>query len=420
MNSLVTILTSLSCRGVQVFCSILVVRYLVGLLGVPEYGAWVTMTAAMVWMSLFDFGVGYGIKNRIAELHAMGRQGELMEIASVAMVFYALATLVVSAVFLAVALLVHPFAERPLASVILFAGASATFFTSLGGIVLQGLGAFRAFYALSIVGPVLWMTMVLLHGGERWSVMQAALFFVGSTLVQALATLSYGLLRAGGLARVPLANCLRSIRSLVGVGSGFLVSQLSNISLFMSGNFIVYRSLGPEDAAIYDTTNKFFQFFIIGFSILVNIAWTRISQSKAIGDLGTTKRIYRLLVASSLAAGAGALIFSLVSDQVVSVLTRGDIRVETSAALLFVPLILVQTLAYSGSVFLNAYEELRIQNLLSVAAVPLFFGLVHVFLVAGARSGAVPLASACAILPSMLYCLHRGYRLATRGKGTTA
>jgi O-antigen/teichoic acid export membrane protein len=415
-NALTTILISLVCRAVQVASSLLVVRYLVGILGITHYGTWVTMTAAIVWMSLFDFGVGYGIKNRIAELSAIGQSTDLRSVASVALIFYGMATALVSIAFVTIAFFVAPFSEKPMASIILFAGASVSFFMSLGGIVLQGIGAFRSFYALSLVGPVIWSSLVLLNRDSNWTVLQASSFFVAANTIQAVATLAIGLYRAGGVVQIPIAICIKEIKSMIGVGAGFLVSQISNITLFMSGNFIIYRYLGSAEAAIYDTTNKFFQFFIIGFSIIINIAWTKISQGKALQNFIATKRVYQGLLWMSLFAGIGACFFALMSGQVVALLTRGTIHVDVETAAMFVPLIFVQTFAYSGAVFLNAYQELRVQNILSIATVPIFLGIVHILFALGVRIGAVPIASAIAVSPAMIYCLRRGYALASYGK----
>ena len=36
-------------------------------LGTDNYGIWVTLTALVGWLNLFDFGSGYALKNKVTE-----------------------------------------------------------------------------------------------------------------------------------------------------------------------------------------------------------------------------------------------------------------------------------------------------------------------------------------------------------------
>jgi hypothetical protein len=134
-----------------------------------------------------------------------------------------------------------------------------------------------------------------------------------------------------------------------------------------------------------------------------------------VGDYKTTGRIYWGLLALAFASGIASIGLAFVAQDLIILLTKGRVVIDLRSALMFVPLIFVQSLAYGGSVFLNAYEELRVQNILSVASIPLFFLIAMAFLKIGFGSGSIPMASAASVLPSMLYCLRRGYSLAIRG-----
>ena len=47
--------------------SLTLVPLLIDILGVEEYGLWVTFTSLLVWISLFDFGLGYALKNTVSK-----------------------------------------------------------------------------------------------------------------------------------------------------------------------------------------------------------------------------------------------------------------------------------------------------------------------------------------------------------------
>ena len=47
--------------------SLTLVPLLIDILGVEEYGLWVTFTSSLVWIGLFDFGLGYALKNTVSK-----------------------------------------------------------------------------------------------------------------------------------------------------------------------------------------------------------------------------------------------------------------------------------------------------------------------------------------------------------------
>lgn len=416
MSKYATVLFSLGCRGVQILSSLVVVRYLVGMLGVETYGVWVTLVSVLAWMGLFDFGIGYGVKNRISEFSATGRTGEMRHLVSAALAFYALVALALWLLFVAGGAFFEPFASYWPIAILLFTGASLSFLFSLGGIVLQGLGKFKTFYALNLLQPMVWFGLVLVSRHGHWSLLRTASIYTVAMLLQALAILWVGAASVGGFQRMKVQASIGFIRPLFKTGFGFLLLQLANLALYMSGNFIIYNSLGAVDTAKYDILNKIFQFFGIGFSIVVNIAWTEISKSKAIENHSRKKRVFLLLTSMSVAATAVSCVFAVYAHAISAFLTKGRVVVDSEIALYFVPLVLVQSLAYSGAVFLNAYEELKVQNVLSVFAVPVFSAVAYLLLRGGAMQASIPLASALATLPAMCYCLIRGYKLACHGK----
>lgn len=52
-------------------CSFFSVPVLLEKIGVDDYAVWVTLTSLIGWLSLFDFGAGYSLRNRIAESKAL-------------------------------------------------------------------------------------------------------------------------------------------------------------------------------------------------------------------------------------------------------------------------------------------------------------------------------------------------------------
>jgi O-antigen/teichoic acid export membrane protein len=52
-------------RGLSIFLSFFVVRVTIGYLGKDLYGIWIVLLSIISWLSLFDIGVGNGLRNKL-------------------------------------------------------------------------------------------------------------------------------------------------------------------------------------------------------------------------------------------------------------------------------------------------------------------------------------------------------------------
>jgi len=60
-------------RGLATGFSLLLVPLMIDYLGVEGYGIWVTLLSVMAWMSVFNRGLGNGIRNKLAESLAVDK-----------------------------------------------------------------------------------------------------------------------------------------------------------------------------------------------------------------------------------------------------------------------------------------------------------------------------------------------------------
>ena len=134
---------SIGTKAFQAIASFATVHKLVQLWGLSGYGLWVTLTAFALYISLFDMGVGYGVKNRVSEAWGRGNLAEASDSVRVGVAVYFVASLaaLVGGAFLI--LLVAPFKDHVLAAAILWCTGVVAFFLSFHGIVLQGLARFK-------------------------------------------------------------------------------------------------------------------------------------------------------------------------------------------------------------------------------------------------------------------------------------
>ncbi len=401
---------SIGAKALQAVATFATVHKLVQLWGLSGYGLWVTLSAFALYISLFDLGVGYSVKNRISE--AMGR-GELDAAAPIVrsgVAVYFVASVVALACGVVVVLCVAPFKDHVLASVTLWGACVVSFFLSFHNMVLQALARFKAFALLTLIAPCSWFCMLQLWPRTAAFPLELgaglyASMLVAQGLVVAVVSRRTHDFRTAGWHR----SRWLQIRPLLATGSQFVVLQLAAFVLNGCGSFVVYRVLGGADTARYDAANKVFSIFTVAFSTLIAVAWTEISRAKAAGDRSRMQFIHHLLHVAALGLLVVVAIACWESERLTHALTGISVPPASTAA--FATFVGIQMLAFTSAVFLNAFEQLRAQIVAAMVAIPVFFctafGLLHL----GWGMPSVPIASAVAMLPSLVTCFLIARRL---------
>lgn len=67
-----TFLTSLLGRGLMILVGFISLPLTVQYLGAEKYGIWVTISTFLTWLTIFDFGIGNGLINKLSEAYSFG------------------------------------------------------------------------------------------------------------------------------------------------------------------------------------------------------------------------------------------------------------------------------------------------------------------------------------------------------------
>ncbi|MDD5186431.1 MAG: LPS biosynthesis flippase, partial [Paludibacter sp.] len=98
------IILSLFFKGISILTSLIIVPMTLHYLNPTEYGVWLTLSSIMTWITLFDIGLGNGLRNKLAEALAFGdfEKGKVL----VSTTFVLLAIII--GIFLILFLLINP------------------------------------------------------------------------------------------------------------------------------------------------------------------------------------------------------------------------------------------------------------------------------------------------------------------------
>lgn len=386
--------------------AILSVPLLLQMLGTTTYGIWATLTSLIAFISLLDLGVGNSMRNSVAAMQPGNEESVKIEFVGF---FQLLCCIGMLAALFFICML--PLLELPrdsvLAVLFLYLPLLLLLPLLLGASVLQGARATGVQSILQAAGGWLFFTFVailfwrtakpsLTQLSVAWGTFYAVSVF--AIFVLALRTL-----------RIPARRLLLwSLPMLpmrrVKVGLEFLMLQLSSLVLYGLGNVIIFNYLGPAEVARYDVLNKAFQVALSLYSIVIGVMWTEIAAQRAAGDsaalYSTLRKLSGIGLLFSLMCVAGAL----ATPWVVAHWTGNRIQVTTQEAMVVALLAAVQSLAYVGAVFMNAFERIRAQIALGLFSIVLMVPLSIWLLSRGLGIIAVPLSATLLTLLPMFVC----------------
>ena len=299
------IFSALANKGVSVLVSFISIPLTVRYLGAERYGAWITISTAIAWLVLADFGLGNSLTNAVSEGYAKDSK-ELTQ-SAVSSAFWSLTgiALVLGMTFFAIS--PHVPWDR------VFNVQSAQAKAEVGPAVAAAFIIFILNFPFSIV-PKVYGAYQEVAKGNAWSALGnllglAALLGVihyqGGLVALVLAIAGSSLLVNAvsaawlfGQAKpwlLPLPSRVTwpATRDLSSMGGMFFVIQMAGIALFQTDNLIIAHYLGAAAVTPYSVTWRLFTYTAL-FQILAGPAyWPAYAEALARGDLVWVRSRFR-------------------------------------------------------------------------------------------------------------------------------
>lgn len=402
----VNIALAMAAKLVSMAVAVLSVPLLLQLLGTHDYGIWVTLTSLIAFISLLDLGVGNSMRNSVASMSPTGAEAVRLEFIGFFRLLCAVALVALGGFTLMAPHL--DLAEGHKGAVWLLYGPLLVLLPlMLGSSVLQGaratglqaiLQSASMWCFFGFIAMLAWrhQTPAIADLAIAWCLCYVAGLFV--IFVLALRTIRLPAMRLlqGPLILLP-AGRLR-------VGLEFLVLQLSSLVLYGLGNMLVFQNLGATEVARYDTVNKIFQVGLGFYTIVIGVLWSEIAKSRAAGDMAALIRTLWRLAAIAGVFSMVCLASAFLVPELIGLWVDNRIQVTRVEALAVAGLVSVQSLAYVGAVFMNAFEKLRLQIAMAMVSVSLMVPLTSLFMQRNMGIMSVPLAAMLLTILPMLIC----------------
>jgi len=409
-NILLSVIAKFSASAAAIFS----VPILLKIMGVEHYGTWVTLTSMLTWLTIFDFGMGYGLKNEVTRQLAVNDREDLQHCLVGCLQFSMLVSLVLMAAFYVALRLVPILQVNESTALFLYIPYIFTFPFTISSSVLQGARKVGFQTVLGSVGSIYWLVTLIIvsYFTIQLDTRYLAFLYAGSFVLQNALNYYYSTKIINcRLKDVFTSNHISGSLKILSVGVRFLLLQIASIVLFSIGNYLIYTHLSASDAALFDSVNKVFLFGMSLFNMAVSVFWPEFTHSIRLNDKARSKKLFIALLSISVVFSAGSFAFTYAVPSIVTLWTKGALHISSSQVLPFALLVSIQSLAYCGAVILNVVGAVRGQIIIAVIAALLMVPVAKYFLMLGMGIGSIPLASALLTCPSLVYCMYSGVKI---------
>lgn len=397
----------------------IMVPLLLNYLSKDNYGLWVTLISLVGWILVSDFGIGYGFRNRVTEYLADGDKVKLNRHFVLTFQYYLIITVFLILIF-TVLLFTNPIlSQYKLLTLIIYLPYLIYFPFSISNQILQGLRFVHSTNLINLLRSVLWAALV--YSVIKFSTQDNLLLI--SIIYSAINCLTCFL--TAYLAFKKSEIDLPSIKILfqkpvfddsILTGIKFFVLQICSLLLFSMGNYFVYSNLTPTDTANYDTINKIYSLYMAFFNIVIAVYWSEIALFRAQSNFPQLNLVYKKLLTIAILFSLGSFIIAYTNPYFVAYWTNGKIIINHTQCLPFSFLVSMQAIAFSAAVFMNAFEKVIPQVIISIVSIVLVYPLVKIGFHYELGISTVPIVSGILMVPSLILCHFVTFRLINPNK----
>lgn len=308
-----------------------------------EYGIWMTISTMLLWIESMDIGLGNGMRNMLATYRAEGNNLKAQQAVSTCFFSLAIFMLLVGGLLLLVENFVDFYAflnvdaqqVDNLLQVIQLTTAivCATFVFKFVGNVYLAL----QLPAINNLMLVLGNTVVL--GGifvakmcySNVSLLAVSLISTMGPLIVFVISYPITFIKYHPELR-PNIECFNPamLKDIFVLGLKFFVLQMASMVLFSTSNVIISRYIGPSSVAPYQVAQRYFNFVLVLFTIIVVPLWSATTDAYARKDYQWIKACGRkgkkmlLIIVTVLA------LMALAAPYVYQIWTLGKVEVMPS------------------------------------------------------------------------------------------
>ncbi len=392
-NYLSQIRGSVTYKAVAMGASFLAIPLMIRYLGQESYGVWSTLLTVMSWLVFFDFGVGNGVRNKVAEALAVNNSALARDYIATGCGLIGLIAAVLFFATLAGSFFVpwqHVFNTGALTEPNLRNAVQVTLaFVTLNfwlSMVNSVIGAVQK-AAITALGQMISNVVALalicfLSRGNSQSITYIALVYGLSITLANAFLIGWFRRNYSQLCAFPFI-IKKHVRPLLSFGLQFFVIQSAVLVVFATDKILITQLLGPQFVAQYDVTTKLFGVIVFAHALVSGPLWSAYTDAFQRNDFNWIKSMLHKQHLVFLASVALVLILGLLFGTVAEIWVGDAVRVDSRLVICAGIFTIVSVWNNVYAMLSNGIGKIRLQMITALTGmllnVPLAFAFVKIF-----------------------------------------
>ena len=280
----------------SVIANFILVPLTINYLNSEKYGVWLTLSSFIAWFSIFDIGLGNGLRNKFAEAKALGNNQKAQAMVSTAYYTIGSISLGIFVVFLFLntyinwtnvfntSNLLEPELSKLLP--IIFSFFALQLVVKLITSIYQADQHHSIQIKIEFFGQLLSLLAIWLITKTTDSSLLIFGTLFSALPVLLLSGLNIFAFRTRFKDFRPRFSLWKKeyLREITGLGFRFFIVQIAALVLFSTDNFIISKLFGPEEVVPYNIAFKYFSIVIMAYTIIITPFWSSFTEAYAKKD----------------------------------------------------------------------------------------------------------------------------------------
>lgn len=389
------ILALFAVRGYSIAVNLALVPLTLHLLDEYKYGIWITLFNVISWISIFDVGIGNGLRNKFTETIANGKLHEAREYVSTGYIVMGGISLLLILLFFAPWYFVDwskVFNVQPeLASEISWLVGIAFVLTSiqfclklLGTLLTASHKPAISAFIMSISNTLVLLIFII---GRKW----VADSLIGIGLVYTLTPIivfvsaSFMFFAKRFYHVRPSLRFFRKdkVKSLFNLGIQFFIIQIAVLVIFQTDTMIITHTLSPDEVTSYNITFRYFGIVSMMAGIVMGPLWSAFTEAAEKKDYVWIKQVINKLLKGLLLIVIMLIILLALAQTIIPLWLNYELKLST---ILLIGMAVYTFIAIYNNIFsflLNGLSLTKVQMITSIVGtiinIPLSIYLANLF-----------------------------------------
>lgn len=347
-------------------------------LGKTEYGIWLTLASILSWLINLDFGLGNGLRNKLAEALALND----IKLAR----FYISTAYAVFAIGIFAAFLIYA-SIHGLLNWGNILQAPNDYTDLLNTLILYVIILFLVQFLLKLITSVInadqrpalngglslitnTITLLIVYLLSKYTKPSLTLFGLVSSGIPVVVFLVASIILFSGHFKNISPSFkyinLKYSSSLVKLGMQFFVIQISSLIVFTTGNIIITQLYGPKSVVTYNVAYKYFYMVPLVFNVVLAPFWSAFTEAYIKHDFDWIKNSIRKLVFIWTLLSLVTILMVIFSDFIYEIWVGPQVKVPFILSIASGIFVIIANWNNIFGYFINGVGKVRLQLYYSI------------------------------------------------------